>query len=152
MDYNQTTLDSDMNTALELTTTSKAFLYEATKWARFIAIVGFVFIGLIVLIALVMALALSAMPLPGLGVSGGFIALFYMILAAVYFFPVLYLFRFGTKTQDALERMDSIELENGIKNLKANFKFVGIMLIVSIVLYILIIILAIFTSTAGLFS
>lgn len=152
MDYNQATLDSgmsDFGKDLQLTSTAKSYLLEATKWARLIAIVGFVFVGLFVVIALIIGVSMGSTAIPGLGVGGGVFSVIYILLAALYFFPLLYLFRFANKTRYALERQDSSELEVGIENLKANLKFIGILLLAIIGFYILAIVLIAVTGVAG---
>ena len=46
------TLDNDFNTDTEmrLDDNSRAYLKETTKWAKFLAIVGFVMVGIMVLV------------------------------------------------------------------------------------------------------
>ncbi len=149
MDYNQTTLDSDLSKNLELSAATRDYLLEVTGWTRFIAIVGFVFVGLMVVGALFFMIGASSVAIPGLGVGVGTLAVIYLLMAALYFFPILYLFRFATKTRYALETMDSIELEDGMANLKAHFKFLGILIIIMLAFYALMIVVALFTGLSS---
>jgi len=149
-------LDSNMNTELSLTTSAKSFLLETAKWAKFLAIVGFVMIGIMVIAAFSMGALFSSMSsmsefgeLPA-GLGGGFFTVIYLIMALLYFFPTLYLYRFATKTKSALESSSSDQLSGGIENLKSTFKFMGILMIILLGFYALIIVFAIIGGIAGL--
>jgi hypothetical protein len=72
----------------------------------------------------------------GYGMSGGLITLLYLGGALLYFFPILYLFRFSTKAKTALNSGSDLELTEAFQNLKSHYKFVGILTIVMIGLYI----------------
>ncbi|MFP9114521.1 DUF5362 family protein [Flavobacterium sp. RHBU_3] len=140
---------------LQLTQEAKDFVREAGKWARFLSIVGFVFIGFFVLMALfIMTLgsmggamggAFSAMG----AASGVFIGLVYILIALLYFFPVLYLFKFGNKTKAAFESNDTQALTEAFQNLKSHYKFVGILTIVGIGFYVLMIVIAVIAGVAS---
>ncbi|MEJ0101777.1 MAG: hypothetical protein WDO19_04085 [Bacteroidota bacterium] len=114
---------------------AKAHLTEAARWARFLAIVGFVMIGLIVLIGIFAGSFLGAMTgglsrseLGGSGAAGGvvgsFIIFVYIIIALIYFFPCLFLFRFANKMKAALVSSDQETLNTSFQNLKKLFRFV----------------------------
>ena len=70
------------------------------------------------------------------------ISILYLLMALLYFFPSLYLYRFSEKANRALDKKDSNELEVALGNLKSTFKFYGIAAIVIISLYLLIFIFA----------
>ncbi len=116
------------------------YLNETRRWAKFLSIMGFIGVGIIVILALLIGSILnlissmSPMPLP---VPAFFFTLLYLAVALLYFFPVLYLYRFSTKMELALIRKDEIELAGSFENLKSMFKFMGIMTIVIISIYIL---------------
>lgn len=124
--------------ALVLTKGSVSFLQETAKWAKFISIVGFIGIGFLVLIALFAGTFLSAMTSEMEGMpfgSGIFISVIYIIMAALYFFPILYLYRFSVKTQEALRLSNTQVLQEALENLKKHYKFYGILLIVALGFY-----------------
>lgn len=149
MDINQP-LDHGTVDSLRLDTQSLDFLRETAKWAKFIAIAGFVFIGLMVIIAFGMGSFMSsfsqaaATPLPG-----AFFTVMYLIIAGVYVFPVLYLYRFATKMQLALKNQDQQFLQDSLSNLKSHYKFIGIFLLVVIGLYAIGIIFALIGGAAA---
>ncbi len=114
-------------------------LLTASKWARFIAIVGFVFIGLLVIMAFFagsMMRSFSAMgPSPISIISGGFITFIYLIIALVYFFPCLFLFQFADKTNKAIQNGDNAFLNEAMSRLRAHYQYVGILMIIALALY-----------------
>lgn len=140
-------LDMDV----QLTQASKAYLSEAARWARFLGIVGFIFIGLFVIMALFMGSMFSSMPgMEGAGaLGGGFITAIYLVFAAIYFFPTLYLYRFGTRTKVALANYDTDGLTDGLGNLKSTFKFMGILTIIMLGLYGLLFLIGIFAGATA---
>lgn len=140
---------------LQLTQEAKDFVREAGKWAKFLSIVGFVFIGFFVLVAFAMIAIGSSMgamsgAFGAMGAAGGaFIGVVYILIALLYFFPVLYLFKFGNKTKAAFESNDTQALTEAFKNLKSHYKFVGILTIVGIGFYVLMIVIAVIAGVAS---
>lgn len=119
-----------------LTKNSILKLKTTTKWAKFLAIVGFVFVGLMILLGVFMLFILPEInqDMPQ-AFSSRLISIFYFVAAALYFFPALYLFHFANKTQKALLEFDKNVLEDALNNLSKHFKFIGIMLLVMLALY-----------------
>ena len=125
-------------------------LRESAKWCMFLAIVGFIGMGFMILAGVFMMFAMSAVASnPAFGSVdpfGGFkayIGLMYIVIAALYFFPIYYLYKYATGTKRALESSNSDVLSDALVNLKSHHKFLGITTIVVISLYILIFIGAI---------
>ena len=84
-------------------------LRESAKWCMFLAIVGFIGIGFMILAGGFMMVAMSTIannpafggvPLGGLK---AYIGLIYIVIAALYFFPIYYLYKYATGTKRALE-------------------------------------------------
>lgn len=67
----------------------------------------------------------------------GFIGLIYILFALLYFFPIYYLFNYAKGTKRALESGNSEVLSKALVNLKSHHKFLGIMTIVIISLYVI---------------
>lgn len=134
---------------LSLNDLAIAALRESAKWCMFLSIIGFIFIGLMVIGGLFMTVAMSAIssmpndPYSQMGASNpfmaikGFIGLIYILLALLYFFPIYYLFNYAKGTKQALESGNSEVLSKALVNLKSHHKFLGIMTIVIISLYII---------------
>ncbi|MFO7851921.1 MAG: DUF5362 family protein [Bacteroidales bacterium] len=140
------------NNSMEFTNDSIHHLDTARKWSMFLAILGFISVGLLVLVALLAGTALALFadsPIsPVIGIA---IAIFYLIIAVLYFFPVYYLFNFSSKAKHAVNSSDSKTLTESMHFLKAHYKFLGIMIIVMLALYPLIIVLVVLGGiTSGL--
>lgn len=122
----------------------KTCLLEARKWTKFLAILGFIGIGFMVLVGIIIALTgnliSEANPTyQDLPFHTSFLGLFYTILALVYFFPILYLLNFSNKLKYALIRNHQPSLYKAFNNLKIHFKFMGILSIIMFVLSIILI-------------
>lgn len=130
----------------QLTTAAVGFLQESAKWSKFMAIIGFIGIGLMVLVSLFMAIGFSAMgasTIPELPFSMSAFSIIYVLFAAIYFFPVYYLYQYATKTSAALHSKNKQLLTDGLENLKSHHKFLGIFTLILISLYGLIFVFAI---------
>jgi len=80
---------------MQLTEQAKKHLLEASKWANFIAIVGFIAIGLLIIMSFSIGTILASLPEGSLGgLSPQFFSFFYLIAAGIYFIPVFFLFQF----------------------------------------------------------
>lgn len=130
---------------LQFTPIAQSFLRETAKWAKFLAIVGFIFVGLYVLLALMMFSMGSAMDaasenMDGMGgmgmmgaVGGAAMGVVYLIGALIYFFPILYLYRFAKNTLSALDSNNTEQLTNGLENLKSHYKYMGILMCIILI-------------------
>jgi len=129
---------------LSIEPVTKAHLSETAKWARFLAISGMVFMSLAVVGILFFAYYLSSLGgsvdsqfgsqsmFAGFGVG---LALFYIILLGVWFFPLLFLLRFANRTKVALAGNDQQALNSAVQNLKMCLRYVGILTIIIMALY-----------------
>ncbi len=132
-------LDNNLQgSSLAIDAQSRDYLVEASKWAKFLAIVGFVFLGLIVafgiFFGLVSADAMSTV-MPGGGI---FLFVYMLFICALYFFPTMYLYKFAKHSKLAAVSGDMGQLSLGLKNLKSFFKFMGILMIILLAFYALI--------------
>ncbi len=146
--------DVDNFDDLVITHDVRMFLQETAKWAKFLSIVGFVMLGFLVIMALFISVFMGAMmsEMPEAGpfgaMGGGLIGVFYILIALIYFFPILYLYRFATKMKTALNNNDQSYLSASFKNLKSCYKFMGIFMIIVLGFYALGIVFA-FLMGAG---
>lgn len=131
---------------LRIDSASKTFLGEAAKWTNFLAILGYIWIALFVILALFimtmgasMSSKFSMMPFGG----GAFIGAIYLVFALLYFIPINYLYKFSTNMKNALAQNNQASLTNAFEYLKSHYKFIGILAIVIIGLYILILLFAV---------
>ena len=123
-----------------ITDESESFLKETAKWAYFLSILGFVFIGIIVLMALFVGSIISKFGamggnIPIMGNMGGFIILPYLSIIILYFFPIYYLFLFSSKAKKAFKNNDNEQLNESFQYLKSHYKFMGILALIFLIVY-----------------
>lgn len=130
---------------LRIDNASRLFLTETARWATFLAILGYIGIGLMLLVAifvLIIGSSVSMGPFSG----GTLISLFYFALAAFYYLPINFLYRFSSNMKEALRTNNQTNLTKSFEYLKSHYKFIGILTIVLFGLYILMIIGTIITG------
>ncbi|MCB8994017.1 MAG: hypothetical protein H6538_00240 [Bacteroidales bacterium] len=123
----------------------KTYLLETSKWGKFIAIVGFVGLGLLVLFSLFFMFGFSKMGMMPQGVNFpvGALGIIYIGIAVLYYFPISYLFRFSVQIRKGLDTNESQSIIIGFESLKSLFKFMGITTIVILSIYALVLLIAI---------
>ncbi len=128
-----------------ITKESLEYLKESAKWARFLAIMGFIGLGFMLFMVIMFFsigdLLSEFIPYGGFPLS--FIGIIYLVLVVVGFFPVNYQFLFARKTLKAIEQNDNIAMEVAFRNLKSYYKFTGIVLIISLLPSVIILLAAI---------
>ena len=101
-------LDHDLESdEIILTANSLKYLDETAKWAKFLAIVGFVILGIMSIGAIFIGIYMNAllpsefaaMPEEVTASLTKSVLLFYFMMIIVYFLPTLYLYRFATQTR-----------------------------------------------------
>jgi hypothetical protein len=135
---------------LQIDHNGTSYVRDAARWAKFLAVVGFIFCGLMVLVAILFASVLSSvfntMGSAGPAFSGGLVSTVYILMALLFFFPCLYLYNFASKAQAALNRNDQEQLNVSFRNLRAYFRFLGILTIIYLSLLVLVFIIGIIGS------
>lgn len=122
-------------------------LESTAKWARFLSILGFIGLGLMVMGSLGMMLAGTmggrsmrrAFRGSGFGAEAGpiILGLAYLIVAVLYFFPIYYLNAFSNRMLAAVTGRNEIDMNSAFGMLRAHYRFVGIITIVLLSLYLL---------------
>jgi len=130
---------------------SKEFLKETAKWTKFLAILGFVGIGLMVLGSLVMLFAPSSLMSNGDFPFGGkiFMMLLYLAFAVLYYFPISYLYQFSENTKKAIVNNDNNAIRDAFEFLKSHYKFMGILTIILLAFYAIIIFIGLIGAGAA---
>lgn len=135
---------SDSETPLRLDGPSLRFLYETARWGKFLAIIGFVGIGIMIIAGLMLGTMQNQFNSPLLTmIPMKSLSLFYILFAALYLVPVINLYRFSIHMKAALREQDQQHLTVAFSNMKSLFRFMGIMAIVVISMYLIVIISAI---------
>ena len=142
--------------ALHVDTTGRFFLQQTAKWAKFLAIVGFVMCGFMVIAAFAIGsviggvMSMGAEEMPGMGmIGGGMFTVIYLLIAVLLFFPNMYLLNFANKMQAALASDDQPTITESFRFLRAYYRYIGIFIIVMICFYALVFILLLITSMAS---
>ena len=132
------------NKKIEIEQETIKHLNTTRKWAMFLAIIGFIILGLIVIVGLIAGTFLTAFNSGGkdLGIPESLMFVPILLLAVIYFFPVLFLFRFSKHTSHAVQTLDKLEFHKAIKNLKSFFVYIGVLIIIILSLYIVVLIVA----------
>jgi amino acid transporter len=142
-------MDSQNNSLFDLSITpeSRSHLSEAAKWAKFLAICGLIGLILIVIAGLYMSFTLSrtmgafesefrregvGYSSTGLGITT---AVTYILMALLYFFPLLFLLHFSNKMKAALAANDTGMLSESFRNLKKTFRYLGVLTIIGLVFF-----------------
>jgi len=158
-------LNSQINEGIDLNEEIKDYMLETSKWAKFLSILGFIGIGIFALIGLYTLSGNSYMgnsygydrsedyyryynygrPPQTSGINL-FSFLIYIGVCILYFFPIYYLFQFSTKIRNAIDFNSQESLVDGFRYLKSHYKYIGIVTIVILSLYVLIFIFAILAA------
>ena len=145
-DLNQTNPTESLNNeSLIMTKDTLGSLDRIIYWAKFLSILGF--IGVAFMLIGAVSIALVGNSLMGSEVAG--ISVVYLVFAAIYFMPMYYLFKFATHARQGLTHKSQYETDQGLIYLAAHYKFIGIMAIVLLSLYVLIFI-GVFAAGIGL--
>lgn len=130
--------------SLTIDPTTKEHLSAVARWAKFLAIVGMVFLVLMIVFSLLFSTFFASNminsdvesgPSELFSSFGVGLVIFYIIVAIIAFFPLLYLLRFANRTKRALNTNDQEALNNAFFNLKAYFRYLGIITIIVLALY-----------------
>jgi hypothetical protein len=134
LDGNSLEMNSSAN-RLAVSPKAMAFLSETSGWGKFLAIVGFCFAGLIVILGFSLGAIFSSMGMDQQNPFSGYIGVIYSALGVLYFFPSYYLYKFSSQLKIALKTKDDESLAVAFENLKSLYKFMGIFTIIIIGLY-----------------
>ncbi len=128
---------SFQGSSLTVSPQASAYLNEARKWSKFLAILGFCFIGLAILAGLFAGTFIARMggqqdmPFPPYIFS-----VIYAGMGAIYFFPIYYLLKFSNHMKSALVNQNSRELDTAFEYLKSHYKYIGILFIILLAFYV----------------
>jgi magnesium-transporting ATPase (P-type) len=132
------------NRNIEIGTETLNNLNATWKWTMFLSVLGFIFLGLLIVVGLITSTFLTAFKSQevNLGIPESLLIIVFSVIAAIYFFPVWFLFRFSRHTRNAVQTLDKLELHKAFKNLRIYFTYIGIMVIIVLSIYIVALIAA----------
>ena len=134
MDNLNQPLDADetsgtLNDGLQITGEIRGFWQEISKWALLFAILGFVYLLIVLGVSLLgpdMTAKLSSL----------------IIVGPLTIFPCWFIYKFSTQLKAALSQNAAFEAEQSFSNLYRLYQFLGIVTIVILAIYIIIIVFA----------
>jgi hypothetical protein len=147
--------EPEMETLI-ITEDIRSYIYESAKWSKFLSIVGFVATGFMVLVAFSAGGIISTMnsmvgeannPYAKLG--AGALTVLLLLLALLYFYPSLLLFKYSSAAKKAVLFGDQPNLAVAMSKLKSFFKFWGVLAIVALGFNLLIILFAVIVNISA---
>lgn len=136
--------------SLGIDPTNRGHLSEAARWARFLAVVGMIFLGLAtVFVIFGFSLFNRMLPMQGstlptsfsVGYNIGMIVWF-VIWFVLSFIPLLFLLRFANHLKVAILAEDQEAMTVSFLNLKRFFRYIGIFTLIMLIFYALIVVIA----------
>lgn len=132
-----------LNNELQVDAEAQLYFNETAKWAKFLGIIGFIFSGLTLLIGLVSLVNYNEVSSRSYYYSRSATmnplvqAFVFIIIAVVWIFASLYIYRFATKMKNSLQTYDQFTFNDALCNLSKNYKFLGVVTIVYLALVVL---------------
>jgi hypothetical protein len=125
---------------LQLDSLSKSHLKETAKWARLLAIVGMIGVGLILVVSTITTINVNGKTdyngnddINDAAYIAGY-TIGTLLVGAIFFLPSYFLLRFANKMNRALAADDIASFNEAFKNLKVTFRYVGILTIIFLAL------------------
>lgn len=129
---------------LRLSDLSKTSLRDTSKWTLFFSILGFILIAILVLAGFFLGTFITRLsgqennlPLPGFALG-----IIYAFFGAIYFPPILFLYRFSKGIKKAFAENNESSLDTAFLNLKSHYQYIGILTIIMLAIYLIVGIIA----------
>ena len=125
--------------SLEINDHVKSLLLNMARWTKFLAIFGFVLMGL-----MAVALCISIITGQGMANAGNAGQAGYLFgtmigaviaLVGIYFYPTYALLMYSSRIRKAFAATNQEQFESALKYLKNSFRYVSILMIICLVLY-----------------
>ncbi len=126
---------------LQVSPQAQSYLAESAKWGKFLAIMGFILCGIMILVSFLIPTIITNIP-PYNAMSSQFssgmrigMTVLYLCFSVLFFFPAFYLYKFSSKMQIAVKGISQENFDESLMNLKSMFKFYGIFTIILLAFY-----------------
>lgn len=129
---------SNQPDGLRITRSIRQYWQETGQWALFFAVLGFVYLGMMLLILLVASNSLGAMGIP--------IILAMLLVGGLMFPPVWFTFVFSRDIKKSLRQDDVAAADSGFTNLRRLYQYVGILTAIFLGFYALILMFSLLFS------
>ncbi len=123
----------EIDQTMELDGSMMSVLNEMRKWTKFLAVMGFIGIGITIIAGFVLMFSkdiTNNMAMQNSNLSPFFKGVFYIIMSIIYIFPVVFLNNFSQKMKTALYSRNHEELYKSFNYLRRHYKFIGILIII----------------------
>ncbi len=123
---------------LLITENVKRVLLEARKWSKFLAILGFIGLGFLILFGFIFVVAGNLIDEANIdgysNLQSSAMGIYYVISAIIYVIPLVFLLNFSNKLKVAINSNDPYSLYAAFNSLRLHYKFIGILTIIMFVL------------------
>jgi hypothetical protein len=128
---------STENRKIEIDNETLNHLNTTRKWSMFIAVLGLIILGLVIIVGVIAGTFFTAFNTEGTvaGLPESILIATVLGMAVAYLFPVVFLFRFSKYTGYAVKTLNREDLRKGIKNLRSFFVYIGILVILFLLVY-----------------
>lgn len=130
----------------EVSATVIELLRRTKGWVFFLAILGYIGCGLMVLAALVMMVGMgfiSSKVESGLPIGFVGLGLIYLVMAAFYIYPCIKLHKYAKAIKSLVQTQSSSDLEDALEHQRGFWKFIGVIALVITCIYAAIFVVAI---------
>ena len=110
-------------------------LNETRKWTMFLSIVGLLITGILIIIVII---GMIVLPINSHNNVNPILSLLPLtLIMIVYLFPIYYMFKFSNYSKKAINNLDKVQLSIALKYQKLLYRFMGILTIVMISIYLI---------------
>ncbi|MGQ9619684.1 MAG: hypothetical protein ACUVTX_01710 [Bacteroidales bacterium] len=142
---------------IEIGSEMLSYLNTTRKWTMFFAILGFIFIGLMLIGTIVAGFLIRSAAglgeaaegiegMENIGVATGVVQILLIVVilvfALIYFFPVFYLLKFSLHSSKAVKTLSSEELSKAFRYMKSYWLYLGVLMIIILAVYLIIFLVA----------
>jgi hypothetical protein len=114
-------------------------LNTTRKWTMFLAILGFIGIGVFLIVGLFTGVFLSFFNKGDTATSypGWLVFVIIITTSILYFFPMLYIFRFSKFISVVIKTHDKEELKKAFRNLRSYFTYIIAVLVIYVIAFLI---------------
>ncbi|MDP4185845.1 MAG: hypothetical protein Q8862_11875 [Bacteroidota bacterium] len=122
-------------------------LYTGARWAQFVAIIGFIFCGIMFIFSILLSFVSRIIPTEEIGnFPRPLISVIYLICCVIALVPQIFLYKYSSNTIKAINEGDQTFIANAFMNLKRYFLTIGILFIIYFIFILILFILGLLTA------
>lgn len=132
-------LEKEQPPQLVVNTATWSTLLDMSRWTKFLAILGFIFLSLMLIGGALLGFGIAFGGYAGNPVLASFGAIgyfmLYLLIAAIDFYPVYALLKYSTNMRAALHNNNQEQFDMALRYLRNMYKYLGVLVIIVIGLY-----------------